>query len=319
MMLFLMSLLGCSNSDVMDLSVPTTLGTFASDDYILFSSPIIEVPPYTEVNLCYFGTYTGPDLGVFDYQENSSSVTHHLSLMGVYDYVYRDGSVVDCLMQGTEEVPVYSPLFEAVGFDSPGGEPSQSDDDSTETSKMPDKTAFPLFNGQRWALDLHYINTYDKPVHVNTNFFAFTKPYEEIDNWLGTLQFDSAPFELPVGQSEVAFDCPFLEDITVVSTQGHMHEFGTYFRVDWNKSDGTVETVYEVDAWNPGFKDYPHIRSYDPGTFEVKEGDTLTTYCGFDNPYDEPLPYPAEMCTTLVIGYDILHPVTCVNGDYFDY
>ena len=40
--------------------------------------------------------------------------------------------------------------------------------------------------------------------------------------------------DLPVG-SDIVFDCPFLEDITVVSTQGHMHEYGTYFKVDGTK------------------------------------------------------------------------------------
>ena len=295
-------------------------------DYVTFVSPVFEIPPYTEVNYCTYGTYKGPDIGVINYNEITSTFTHHYRLMSVKDNNFEDGDFVECMEQGNEEIPVYSPLFEAIEDPDTGdlGDLDVSfgitgiEISPTLDSPLPDNTAFPLYNGQRWVLDLHYVNTIGKPVLVNTYFLATTTPFETIENFVGTHQFDSGPFVLPQGESEVVFECPFREDLTVLRIQSHMHEYGIYYRVEWNKSDGTVETMYEVETLDADFREDPYSKSYPVGSFDVKEGESLTTYCQYKNLTGRDLPYPAEMCTTLVMGYNILSPSTCVNGEYTD-
>ena len=85
---------------------------------------------------------------------------------------------------------------------------------------------------------------------------------------------------------------------------GHMHDFGSYYGVDWNKSDGTDELVYSVEEWTVDqVEDYPKITYYEPGDIVVQPGDEFTTHCEWYNPTDEVLPNPAEMCTTVIVAY----------------
>ena len=222
--------------------------------------------------------------------------------------------------QGIGNMPVYSPLFEAVGIEMSGGVPPATDPfGGLNWIDVPEGIAFPLQRGQRWVLDLHYINPSDKPMLVNTGFNVGTIPENEVTAWASTLQFDAGAIDLPPGDSEVSFRCPWEEDLTVLSIMGHMHEFGTYYRVDWNKENGDVEQVYEVPEWTTEHKEWPQLTYHAPGTMEVKAGEEFTTVCKWNNPTDAVLPYPAEMCTTLVVVYPLTKPLTCVLGTYEDY
>ena len=154
---------------------------------------------------------------------------------------------------------------------------------------------------------------------VNTGFNVGTIPEEEVVHWASTLQFDGGLIDLEPGDSDMSFDCPWEEDFTVLSIMGHMHDFGTYYGVEWNKNNGSDELVYEVQDWTPDHKDYPKITYYNPGAIDVKAGEKFTTHCEWNNPTDEVLPNPAEMCTTVIVAYPMEKPLTCVQGEYIDY
>ena len=286
-----------------------------------FASPEIVVDPYSEVNLCYYGTYEGPTVGVnFMTPFAPDGITHHASLMAIYDDEYEDGELIDCLAQGENNMPIYSPLFEAVGLDTVGGEPFETDPfGGLNWIDVPEGVAFKLETGQRWALDLHYINTTEQTALVNTGFNVGTVPEEEVEHWASTLQFDAGLIDLEPGSSWESFQCPWEDDFTVLSIMGHMHDFGSYYGVDWNKLDGTDELVYSVDEWTADHKDYPKITYYEPGDIVVQQGEEFTTHCEWFNPTDEVLPNPAEMCTTVIVAYPMEKPLTCIRGEYIDY
>lgn len=286
-----------------------------------FGSPIIELDPYSEVNLCFYGTYEGPTVGVnFMTPFAPDDITHHAILMAIYDDEYEDGELIDCLAQGEDNMPVYSPLFEAVGLDTEGGEPWETDPyGGLNWIDVPEGVAFKLESGQRWALDLHYINTSEKTALVNTAFNVGTIPEEEVVHWAGPLNFDAGIINLEPGTTADIFDCPWEEELTVLSIMGHMHEFGSYYGVDWKKADGNDELVYTVDEWTADFKDYPKITYIEPGDIVVSPGDSFTTHCEWYNPTDGVLSNPAEMCTTVVVAYPIEKPLTCIQGEYIDY
>lgn len=286
-----------------------------------FASPIIEVEPFTEVNLCYYGTYNGPTVGV-NYMTPfaPAGITHHASLMAVYDDEFEDGALIDCIEQGDNNMPIYSPLFEAVGIQADGGEPFEIDPfGGLNWIDVPEGIAFKLESGQRWVLDLHFINTHEQRAIVNSAFNVGIIPEIDVVYWASTLQFDAGPIELQPGRVQDSFSCPFENEFTILSIMGHMHSFGSYYGVEWNMLDQTEELVYSVDNWTPAYKDYPKITYYEPGEIIVQPQDSFKTYCDWNNTSQNVITSPGEMCTTVIVAYPMEKPMTCVRGNYVDY
>ncbi|MFM2244708.1 MAG: hypothetical protein RL071_782 [Pseudomonadota bacterium] len=285
-----------------------------------FVSPIIEVGPYQEVQYCYYGTYFGPDLGVTSMVgQTSAGITHHTAVMGVYDTTFPDGTLRVCDDQGEGLMPIYGPLFDPIGIDVEGGEPMPIDPfDGLDWLSPPPGVAMPLRTGQRWALDLHYINTSDRPALVNTAFEVQGVDPSEVESWAGTALFDSAPLDLPPGDSSITFDCRFETEWDILTMMAHMHYFGRAFKSDLIRVDGRVETLFEVEEWTPAHKEYPKISAFDIGEAHVTPGDILRTTCSWSNPTDEVLPDPVEMCSMNMVTTPNERPVVCIAGVYRD-
>lgn len=288
-------------------------------------TPILEIPPFTEARTCNFDTYTGPDMGVvwaMDYDH--PAVTHHKVLLDVHDEAYADGEIVNCEVMGTAVMDVYGLFIE-------GGGPEDAHelevpgpvwdvaywevvDDRPSMISLPDGVAFPLRNGQRWAIDFHLLNPYDKPVRTNGGFNLGLVPVDEVEVWAGVGMFDSAPFELPTGPSILSFDCAFDHQVTIQNIQPHMHDYGAEFRVEVVRANGTVEEVLAVEDWEPWMKTDIPFYYFEPGTLVVEAGDALRTVCRWDNPTGEPLPYPVEMCTTSWVGFPLEEGMVCFGN-----
>ena len=284
------------------------------------ASPVVEVAPYAEVQLCYYGTYTGPSMGVtYLRAQTSPGITHHTAVMGVYDDDYPDGTLIDCSDQGLDGMPIYSSLFDPIGLETEGGEPFEIDPyNGLDWIDAPPGVAEPIYEGQRWALDLHYINTSDRPALVNTAFQVAGVPPEEVLYWASPVLFDAGPIDLPTGESSITFDCAFPDEQMVLTVFAHMHYFGRAFSVDWVHADGSIDRIYDIPEWGPAFKDYPRIQSYPPGALQVMPGDTLRTTCAWTNNTGEVQPDPAEMCSLNLVSYPLNRPLTCIDGVYID-
>ena len=281
-----------------------------------FASSVIEIPPHSEVSLCYFGTYIGPTAGVnFMTPYSSVNVTHHVLLMAVYDDSYADGDIIDCLEGGEGGMEAYTPLFDAVGFDTVGGEPFEIEPyDGMNWINLPEGVAFKLESGQRWALQLHFINTEEKPALVNSGVNIGLLPEAEVENWASTVHFHGEDFNLQPGSSDKIFDCDWQEELSVLSLMGHMHNYGTYYGIEWNRLNGEQDVIYEVDEWQGAFRDYPKLVSFEPGELTVKPGESFRTHCAWHNPTDEVLQHPTEMCTTGIVAFPLERPILCVEG-----
>ena len=126
--------------------------------------------------------------------------------------------------------------------------------------------------------------------------------------------FDSAPFELPQGQSILSFDCDFDHQITIQNIQPHMHDYGAEFLVQVVRADGTIEDVLRVENWEPWMKTDIPFYYFEPGTLVVESGDALRTVCRWDNPTGQELPYPVEMCTTSFVGFPMDEGMVCFGN-----
>ena len=179
---------------------------------------------------------------------------------------------------------------------------------------LPEGIAFRLEDGQRWAIDFHLINPYDKPIRTNAGFNLGLVPAAEVEVWAGVGMFDSAPFTLPEGQSVVAFDCPFEQQVTIQNIQPHMHDYGAEYIVEVVRADGSIERVLHIEEWEPWMKTDIPFYYYPPGTLIMEPGDALRSVCRWDNPTGEPLPYPVEMCTTSFVGWPMEEGMVCFGN-----
>ncbi|HNH46958.1 MAG TPA: hypothetical protein PKY30_07970 [Myxococcota bacterium] len=276
-----------------------------------FLSPDLEVPPYSEVLFCYYGIWEGEDTGVnYMLPLSVPGFTHHNQLKAVYDDRYPPGSLVQCPDPGGS-MPVYAPLFEAVGIESEGAValPEQS------WLQLPEGVAMKLRHGQRWVMDLHYVNTTGDTLKVNAAVNLGTLPIDQVEHWAASIQFDSGELHIPPGQETVVdFNCVWPQDVTLLSLLGHMHDHGSSYEIYWNKPDGSSELLYNVPDWEPGHREWPMMKSYDPGEVQVRAGDGFRTICKWDNDSPVELGYPEEMCTTVGVAYPLEDPIGCFGG-----
>jgi hypothetical protein len=209
-------------------------------------------------------------------------------------------------------MPVYAPLFEAAGLELEGGEPPPVDENGViNWIDLPEGVAFKLHSGQRWVMDLHYVNTTDQTILVNAAVNLGTLAPEQVTQWAGPLQFDAGELEvLPGQETSVQFTCPFDQDATIYTLMGHMHDHGTSYTIDLEQS-GESSRLYDVADWGPTFREYPRISSWRDGSLQVKVGDGLTTTCTWYNDTDSTLAFPYEMCTTVGVIYPLEEPKSC--------
>jgi hypothetical protein len=53
------------------------------------------------------------------------------------------------------------------------------------------------------------------------------------------------------------------------------------------------------------------MMNWELGELVVQAGDSFTTHCVWDNPGDEPLEFPAEMCATFGVASPLYAPTLC--------
>lgn len=276
---------------------------------IQIKSPPFEVPPYSEVIYCFFGEYTGPDVGI-DYMKvfQADAFSHHNQLK-VSSTEYEPGSLVDCnyLANGADMVD-FVPLFEAAGIEA-------SPDMEGNWLNLPEGIAMKLRGGQEWVLEMHYVNSTGKTLIANNAVNLGVLPDEEIVYYASSAQFDSGPTTVAPGFYTDNFDCEWPFDATILSMSGHMHSTGLRFWVEHIKTDGSIAEIYQVDDWDGSLHPYfPVISNFAQGELEVDEGDIFRTHCEWDNPTDQILGFPAEMCTTAIVAYPMNKPLSCIDG-----
>ncbi len=283
----------------------------APDGGIEIRTPVFEVPPYTELLKCYYGTYYGPTVGVrFMQPLQADQFSHHNQLKTVPDdEEWPDETLIDC--EEAADMSVYVPLFEAVGIE------ASPDTADGNWLNLPEGVAMRLKGGQKWVLDIHYINTTEKTLLVNNGVNLAYIDEDEVESWASSIQFDAGPPDIPPGEEvSTTFQCEFPHEGHLLSMLGHMHARGTRYRVDHIGTDGARENVYDLE-WDGGYHPYyPHIETYAPGAFPVGPGEALETTCDWYNYTDTHLGFPEEMCTTVLVMYPLDHPLICIDGEY---
>ncbi|MDP2306620.1 MAG: hypothetical protein Q8P18_11415 [Pseudomonadota bacterium] len=266
--------------------------------------PDAVIPPSTDSTRCYVDSYDGEDIGVntiTTYQ--AEGYGHHLLFWtgDVDPELYPDGSVFDCGNPAT--MSGWMPLFVVHPDRIEGGA-------VIAMSDLPDGMGISLDGGTRLIIQTHYLNTTPDPLLVRDAVNFAVLPEAEVEVWAAAWGHGVTDMPVPPGESSLAFDCTWAEDVNLLWALGHMHQRGTALSLDHVTPGGTTR-IYDVPEWDPAYRDTPPLLEWDMPGYPVAAGDVFTTRCAWFNETDTELNYPDEMCATTGIAWPSKIPIIC--------
>ena len=280
--------------------------TLPSPDADVWWGPEIEVAAGEDRVFCYFGTYTGPDVGVKTLTTFQNDFGHHLVLMGTTasELDYPDGTVIDCTETGSLDMTTIEPMVLPTGA-FVGGEALLGQ------TLLPEGMAVKMDEGQRWVLQAHYINTGPDPIRAqDVAVLEYLDP-AVVETWAAPMAMSHGSFSIPPGESgTVTMDCAFEQEWSVLYMLGHMHEWGTSIKLE-QITPAETKVVLEVAEWSAEFRDAPPITRYADGEYDIPVDATFRTTCTWFNDTDEPLEFPHEMCVSVGMVYPQTTTVIC--------
>lgn len=283
-----------------DLPDPPSLG-------LQYVTGEVIVEPYSELQVCHFGTYEGDETAIRSSMTfQSDEYGHHAFLFTTIadEGKYPDGAIIDCSGSNTstmlEMIPLTMPTEAIVG--------------GIAQMHLPEGMGVPLHTGQRWVIQSHYVNATANPVLVQDVVNLETANLEDIEVFASAYAHVDFDFEVPPGQvASAEIDCAWDQDVEILAMAGHMHEWGKSYTVDLVTPDGASERIYDVPDWDPAFRDAPPIFNFAPGEMALLAGDRFKTTCTWENDTDTALVFPAEMCTLSGLVYPAEEPLLCFN------
>lgn len=265
-------------------------------------TPEFILEPHSEVMYCYFGRYSGPDVGATYYEWfQDPTYGHHFMTLAVSDdTLIADGEMVDCTDPEQFVMGIMPPLLQGTELvEAPNGR-----------MVLPDGVAIQLVSGQRWALQSHYVNPTDNPLLLQDAINVVTVPAEEVETWASTYVANSSQFDLPPGRHAMDVTCEWPATVNLINMMGHMHTNGRSINIQ-HGHDGVWDLLFEVEEWEPSYVYGPILRGFEEGEAVIEAGDTVQVHCAYDNVTDETLRFPDEMCVGAGIAWPMTAPFQC--------
>ena len=265
--------------------------------------PEVVIPPYSDKMFCYYGTYTGPDVGIHQFDVFQAQYGHHIVLFEstIDADTAPDGMVEDCTDLAGPIMTTVDPILFAPTFGA--GE---------NLFTMPEGMAAALNEGSRWMMQLHYVNTSDQAVLMQDAINLGLIPEDDVLTWTAPFAFTRTDLVLPPGPTTQSVECSVPDAYSVMFLLGHMHELGRHIEVERVLTDGS-ELLYSVDPWDASYRDAPPVNDYMSAPLTFNAGDTFRVTCTWENDTGEDVVFPHEMCASSGMLYPSKVPVICDN------
>lgn len=165
---------------------------------------------------------------------------------------------------------------------------------------IPDGLALKVAAGETIVIQSHYINTSTETWHKMDSIEILPADPATNPTIMDSFIMNNSGFEVPPRQTDMESvqDCTVEAEMSLHLATGHMHEFGTVYDLELIRPGGEVETLYHSDAAYE-LKDFIGFSQFDP-PLVINPGDQLRTRCRWENPTDEPLKFPEEMCSAVM-------------------
>jgi hypothetical protein len=264
----------------------------AVDVGLQFVQPEQVIPPGSEVMTCWVPDWV-PDRDYFVKRFTGLQGTGGHHVVALTSAVPREaGEVFDCT--DIESLAGFRPLILP---------------DLADRDLLPDDMYVRLPADAKIVIQSHYVNYSDRAIRVaDVARFDFATDVES-GTEAGYFIMNHAGVDLaPRSPGEVRMSCTSVweQPLNFLLLFGHMHEMGTEIRIGLGRAEDD-ETLYEIDRWQPEFRDLAPITFFDRADpLTVGRGDTVNVRCNYDNPTDEPIRFPSEMCTAVAYYYPAL-------------
>ena len=274
-----------------------------------FITPEWTIEPHTEVQYCYVTTWRGGDTAINFQGTYQSHFGHHIIFLATKasEADLPDDTQFDCTLVEALPMEDLEPLVVAPVVGS--GDPPSNE------YTMPDGMGVRLKDGTRLVMQSHYVNTSADRLLVQDAINLGLVDQDQVETWMAPFAHTDVDLVLPPNQeTTLEVSCTWEEDVNVLFLTGHMHEWGTRYAIDWTHGD-TTERIYEIETWDPAYRDVPPVNDYEGTPLTLSAGDTFTTTCTWWNDQDTALTFPHEMCATSGMVYPQKVPLICEPGD----
>jgi hypothetical protein len=270
-----LSLLACgSDNEAIDLRVPVPPTDSQSVNIL---SPEVTIEPGSEKMYCYYLDNSQADMAVSRMNAYQGKFGHHIVLLTTRK-PKPVGTFTDCT-----SAKDMADLDAFVLPDTP----------------LPDGYAVFLPKGLQYVMQIHYVNTGQKPILVRDVAQLKQMPVDKVHTWVGTLTASHMLLEIaPNKHTTATIDCSIPADVQLLVVGGHMHESGVRFETHHGMDPSSLKSIYLVDPWKAEYRDSPPVTTAFKNPMTLAKNSLLRTTCEWSNKTSETLTFPAEMCST---------------------
>ena len=160
--------------------------------------------------------------------------------------------------------------------------------------EYPEDAGAVLKAGEQLVLQMHLLNTSDKPVSGST-LINMRRSSVKDPRRVSSAVFGTAKVELPARQtSEVVGSCAVKQEVQLIAGFPHMHLLGTSLRFEVGQSADDLKEVFKRDPYD---FDNQSIERLD---LKINAGDMTRVTCQYNNTHDQIITYGEstlnEMC-----------------------
>lgn len=167
-----------------------------------------------------------------------------------------------------------------------------------EILKLPEGLALKVPAGKQIVLEAHYINETGAPYRAFDWVKLIKGDPAKIQHYVNYLVTNDEAFEIaPNAPLKRVTECTLDRDFNVALSLGHMHELGSYFKLEVVDEGGTVIDTPLDHKWIPYYTSHPPINTYEiAAPYVLKKGQKLRQTCEWENVTGDPVIFPREMC-----------------------
>lgn len=173
---------------------------------------------------------------------------------------------------------------------------------ASEIVQLPEGIVAEVPAATKFLYEVHYVNTSDKDVEVQSYVNAYTIPAEEVKGniWGGPVRDRNINIPAMADNHVEWTRCVMTDDVDVVFLSSHTHELGKNFQVrafDGQKVD--EEVLYENRLWES-----PYLQHFAP-PMHVKKGEGFEFQCHYQSQRDTDTHWGQtaadEMCQVAIV------------------
>jgi len=260
-----------------------------TDDALTFETGSFQVPPGDVFECFYTDVITDRELAVAAASADQSQGGHHVTLY--YTSIIKDAQHHPC-------DPAEMADWRMIGG---GGDEAE---DLVTKLRMPDGYAIRVPAGVQLVLQSHYINLGEE-FTANDQAAIELVPADSIESFVNQFVVNDAGFAVPPHEEfESVSTCTVPEDVQLIRLLGHMHEWGSYYKLEEiDQADETLSTILDLE-WDPVYASDPEVLQWEPAEpMLLAQGTRLRQTCRWFNDTADPILFPREMCVAFGLYY----------------